>query len=330
MELRKDPITRSWVMTGDDPGDAPRSDAACPFCATATTSPQIIAKSPNAPGVPWSARSVVHPRPLYRIEGEPDRRGEGIYDRMHSVGAHEVLVENPNHDRHLWIASDDEIGHFLRVAAERILDLKRDPRIKYVSLFKDYGRNAGQEFSHPTSQITATMFVPRRVLYELRAGREYFVSKERCVFCDIIQQEERDAQRVVETRGDYLAVCPYAPRVPYETWIMPRNHDASFERTSLNKPGLRTNLAALLRRTLQRIRTVTEDFHLVLHTSPSSIHPSRNLGYWKTIDEDYHWHIEILPVVSSKARSYTFKEIYYSPVSSETAVKQLREAKIDG
>jgi UDPglucose--hexose-1-phosphate uridylyltransferase len=287
MELRKDPITRSWVMTGDDPGDVPRSDAACPFCATATTSPQIIAKSPNAPGVPWSARSVVHPRPLYRIEGEPDRRGEGIYDRMHSVGAHEVLVENPNHDRHLWIASDDEIGHFLRVAAERILDLKRDPRIKYVSLFKDYGKNAGQEFSHPTSQITATMFVPRRVLYELRAGREYYVSKERCVFCDIIQQEERDAQRVVETRGDYLAVCPYAPRV-------------------------------------------TEDFHLVLHTSPSSIHPSRNLGYWKTIDEDYHWHIEILPVVSSKAKSYTFKEIYYSPVSSETAVKQLREAKIDG
>ncbi len=73
-------------------------------------------------------------------------------------------------------------AHFLHLAAERILDLKRDPRIKYVSLFKDYGKNAGQEFSHPTSQITATMFVPRRVLYELRAGREYYVSKERCVF----------------------------------------------------------------------------------------------------------------------------------------------------
>jgi UDPglucose--hexose-1-phosphate uridylyltransferase len=273
---------------------------------------------------------VVHPRPLYRIEGEPGRRGDGIYDRMHSVGAHEVLVENPNHDRQLWNASDDEIAQFLRLAAERILDLKRDPRIKYISLFKDYGKNAGQEFSHATSQITATLFVPRRVLYELRAGREYFATKERCVFCDIIQQEEREAQRVVEARGDYLALCPYAPRVPYETWILPRNHDASFERTGLNKPGLRTNLAALLRRTLQRIRTVTEDFHLVLHTSPSSLHPSKTLGYWKTIDDDYHWHIEILPVVGSKAKSYTFKEVYYSPVSSETAVKQLREAKIEG
>src|SRR5579862_9113156 len=193
-----------------------------------------------------------------------------------------------------------------------------------------YGNNAGQEFSHPTSQITATMFVPRRVLYELRAGREYFVTKERCVFCDIIHQEERQAQRVIEARGDYLATSPYAPRVPYEAWIMPRNHEASFERTSLNKPGLRVNLAALLRRTLQRIRTVTEDFHLVLHTSPSTLHPSKNLGYWKTIDDDYHWHIEILPVVAAKAKSYTFKEVYYSPVSSETAVKHLREAKIEG
>ena len=221
-------------------------------------------------------------------------------------------------------------AHFLRLAAERIVDLKRDPRIKYVSLFKDYGKNAGQEFPHPTSQLTATMFVPRRVLYELRAGREYFISKERCVFCDIIQQEERQAQRVIEVRGDYLALGPYAPRVPYETWILPRNHDSAFERTGLNKPGLRTNLAALLRRTLQRIRTVSEDFHLVLHTSPSSLHPSKNLGYWKTIDDDYHWHIEILPVVPSKAKSYNFKEVYYSPVSSETAVKQLRDAKIEG
>ena len=330
MELRKDPITRSWVITGDDPGEAASPDTACRFCSDSAKAVQEVARTPNAPGTAWSARSVVHPRPLYRIEGDPDRRGDGIYDCMHSVGAHEVLVENRSHERHLWSANDEEIGQFLRLAAERILDLKRDSRIKYVSLFKDYGKNAGQEFSHPTSQITATMFVPRRVLYELRAGREYFVGKERCVFCDILQQEERQSLRVLEARGDYVAMCPYAPRVPYETWILPRNHESSFERTGLNKPGLRVNLGALLRRTLQRIRTVTEDFHLVLHTSPSSIHPSKSLGYWKTIDEDYHWHIEILPVLGAKAKSYTFKEVYYSPVSSESAVKQLRNAKIEG
>ncbi|HEY1659009.1 MAG TPA: DUF4931 domain-containing protein [Candidatus Sulfotelmatobacter sp.] len=329
MELRKDPITRSWVITGDDPVESSsRAEGACRFCVDATNVPQLIAANPDVGS--WSTRAVVHPTPLYHIEGEPERRGDGIYDRMTSIGAHEVIVENPRHDRHLWQASDEEIGQFLRLAAERIADLKRDPRIKYVSLFKDYGPKAGQEFKHPTSQITATTFVPRRVLYELRAGREYFQAKERCVFCDILTQEERQAARVIEARGDYVAIGPYAPRVPYETWILPRNHEASFERTGLAKPGLRVNLAALLRRTLQRIRSVTEAFHLVLHTSPNSMHPSKALGYWKTIDDDYHWHIEIMPVIEAKARSYTFKEVYYSPVSSETAVKQLREAKIDG
>jgi UDPglucose--hexose-1-phosphate uridylyltransferase len=328
MELRKDPITRSWVITGDDmPETLPKNSGECRFCGDLA---QVIAVAPNSPGAPWSARAVVHPNPLYRIEGEPGRCGDGLYDRMRSVGAHEVLVENPHHERHLWSASDEEIAQFLRLAAERILDLKRDPRIKYISLFKDYGKKAGQEFSHPTSQLTATMFVPRRVLYELRAGRDYFQSKERCVFCDIIEQEEHQALRVIESRGDYVAIGPYAPRVPYETWILPRYHESSFERAGANRSALHLNLAALLRRTLQRVRSVTEDFHLVLHTSPSSLHPSKTLGYWKTIDDDYHWHIEILPVVESKAKSYTFKEVYYSPVSSETAVKHLREARIDG
>jgi UDPglucose--hexose-1-phosphate uridylyltransferase len=316
-------------MTGDESGAPTHPQVSCLFCPDASASVKLIGSAPDG-GSPWSARAVVHPTPLYHIEGEPGRRGDGIYDCMHSVGAHEVLVENRQHDRHLWNASDEEIAQFLRLGAERILDLKRDQRVKYISLFKDYGPTAGQEFAHPTSQITATTFVPRRVLYELRAGREYFHGKERCVFCDIVNQEERQAVRVIEVRGDYLALCPYAPRVPYEAWILPRYHEASFERTGLARPGLRVNLASLLRRTLQRIRAITEDFHLVLHTSPNSLHPSKALGYWKTIEEDYHWHIEILPVIASKARSYNFKEVYYSPVSSETAVKQLREAKIAG
>ena len=284
---------------------------------------------PGVDGGSWSARAVVHPSPVYRIEGEPSRRGDGIYDRMRSVGAHEVLIENPRHDGHLWNASDAEIEQFLLLVAHRIQDLKRDGRFKYVSIFKNHGTSAGQEFEHPTAQLTATTFVPRRVLYELRAGRDYFKQKERCVFCDIISQELSQDQRVLEVRGDFIALCPYAPRVPYETWIMPRSHDAAFERFGLARAGSMRDLGVLLRRTLQRIRTIAEEFHLVLHTSPNTLHPSESLGYWKTIDEDYHWHIEILPIISAKAKSYTFKEVYYSPVASETAVVRLREAKIE-
>jgi UDPglucose--hexose-1-phosphate uridylyltransferase len=329
MELRKDPLTRSWVITGDDvPEPAPTKVGACRFCPDATTPLQVVATTGE--GSAWSARSVVHPAPLYRVEGDPVRRGDGIYDRMRPVGAHEVVVENNKHDHELWNSTDQEVRQFLRLSAQRVQDLKRDGRFKYVSIFKNHGLNAGQEFSHPTSQLTATTFVPRRVLYELRAGREYFKAKERCVFCDIIGQEERQQVRVLETRGDYIALCPYAPRVPYETWILPRTHDASFEHSVLPRPGSLTGLSPLLRRTLQRIRTITQDFHMVLHTSPNTLHVSESLGYWKTLEDDYHWHIEILPILGAKARSYTFKEVYYSPVSSETAVKRLQEAKIDG
>jgi UDPglucose--hexose-1-phosphate uridylyltransferase len=328
MELRKDPITRSWVITGDDVPESTPHAGACPFCGDSAKSLQVIATLPGLDGSPWSARAVVHPSPIYRIEGEPARRGDGLYDRMGSVGAHEVLLENSRHDRHLWNSSDAEVEQMLRLMAQRIQDLKRDSRFKYVSIFKNHGVSAGQEFEHPTSQLTATTFVPRRVLYELRAGRDYYDTKERCVFCDIMAQEERQGLRILEIRGDYAAFCPYAPRVPYETWILPRTHEASFERTGSSRVGNVTDLAALLRRTLQRIRTITEAFHLVLHTSPNSQHRSGTLGYWKTIDDDYHWHIEILPVLESKAKSYTFKEVYYSPVASETAVKRLREAKI--
>ncbi len=193
MELRKDPITRSWVITGDDVIEpTPRSEA-CRFCGSVRRAAQVIANLPGVDGSAWSARSVVHPHALYHIEGEPARRGDGLYDRMGSVGAHEVLIENPRHDGHLWNASDAEVEQFLRLAAQRIQDLKRDSRFKYISIFKNHGERAGQEFEHPTSQFTATTFVPRRVLYELRAGRDYFESKERCVFCDILAQEERQA-----------------------------------------------------------------------------------------------------------------------------------------
>jgi UDPglucose--hexose-1-phosphate uridylyltransferase len=330
MELRKDPITRSWVITGDDvPETPPRSETACRFCADSPLQVQVISSTPGFDGNPWAARSVVHPSPLYRIEGEPGRRGDGLYDRMRPVGAHEILLENPRHDRHLWVASDREIEQFLILVAQRIQDLKRDQRFKYISVFKNHGNSAGQEFEHPNTQLTATTFVPRRVLYELRAGREYFDQKERCVFCDILAQEERQNLRVVETRGDFSALCPYAPRVPYETWILPRNHEAAFERTGLSPAGSMPALSALLRRTLQRMRTITEDFHLVLHTSPNTLHRSESLGYWKTLDDDYHWHIEIMPILASKNKSYTFKEVYYSPVTSEKAVVRLREARIE-
>jgi len=326
MELRKDPITRSWVITGDDAPLSLVEEGVCRYCPGSPLMPQVVSTMPPVDGSPWSAQAVVHPWPLYHIEGDPAKEGFGLYDNMRSVGAHEVLIENPHHDRQLWNASDGEIEQFLGLVGQRVLDLKRDLRFKYISVFKDFGAVAGQEFSHPTSQLVATTFVPRRVLYELRAAKEYFSEKERCVFCDIVAQERAEKQRVVDTRGDYVALCPYAPRVPFETWVLPLSHEARFERTTVGKPGVLCELAMLLKRTLNRIRAVADGFHLVLHTAPNSVQPgAATLGYWKTLDDDYHWHIEILPIVPGKVKSYTVKEVYFTPVTSETAAAKLRE-----
>ena len=332
MELRKDPLTRSWVLTGDDiPETAAQPSTECRLCPGSRPRLQQVSSRAALPGRggAWSARALVHPSAIYHIEGEAERRGQGLYDRMPPLGAHEVLVENPQHNRQLWQADDTEIEQFLLLTAQRIQDLKGDQRFRYLSVFKNYGAGAGQEFEHPNSQLTATTFIPRRVLYELRAGLDYFKQKERCVFCDMLAQELQQGQRVVEVRGDFAAFCPYATRVPYETWIVPRTHDAAFERFALSHPGSMRDLGGLIRRTLQRIRTITESFHLVLHTAPNRSHASASLGYWKTLDDDYHWHIEILPILEAKAKSYTFKEVYYSPVSPETAAKRLREAAVD-
>ena len=179
---------------------------------------------------------MVHPHPIYRVEGEPGRAGNGLYDTMQPVGAHEVIIENARHDRQLWNADDREIEEYLALCAHRIHDLKKDERFKYVSVIKNFGSHSGQEFDHPTSEVVATTFVPRRVLYELRAAREHYKVKERCVFCDIFAQEQKQEKRVIEVRGDYLAACPYASRTPYETWIAPRVHEAYFERLA-TKPG---------------------------------------------------------------------------------------------
>jgi len=329
MELRKDPITRSWVVTGDPPSQGRGQQQTCLFCPESPQQPQVISSMASVNYGPWSARAVVHPQPLYQVEGQPGRRGVGLYDVMHMTGAHEVVVENPRHDRHLWIASDAEIEQFLLLCAQRISDLKNDQRFKYVSIFKDFGALSGQEFDHPSTQIVATTFVPRRVLYELRSARDHYIQKERCVFCDILTQEMHQRDRIVEIRGDFVACCPFASRAPFECWIMPAVHDAHFERTAFSRSGALHECAALLRRMLNRIRSISDSFHLALHTAPNTQHQSRVLNYWRTIEEDYHWHIEILPMLEGKRKSYTFKETYHSSIMPEEAAARLREAPVE-
>jgi UDPglucose--hexose-1-phosphate uridylyltransferase len=320
MELRKDPITRSWVVVGH-PDDVPVAAEPCPLCPGNEGETRTLLALPD--GGAWCVRVFPHFRPLYRIEGEPGRSAEGIYDRMLPIGAHEIVVETPDHGRHLAHLTDDEIERVLRAYALRIADLKNDARFKYVTVFKNRGVLAGEEWPHPHAQITATTFVPRRILYELRSAREYFRDKDRCVFCDIVRQEERQGKRIVDSQGDYVAFCPYAARVPFELWVLARKHNARFEAP---RPGAnRRDLAALLGRTLRRLEQVAQAYHLVWHTAPNTLQTKGELSeYWKTIAQDYHWHVEILPIVQTRSKSYSIKEVYFNALLPEQAAEKLR------
>lgn len=321
MELRKDPITQSWVVLGHRE-EAPESPEGCPLCSEGSSNGSALLAIP--PEGSWKVRVIPHLDPLYRIEGELGRLAEGIYDKMGPVGAHEVIIETPEHARRLSQLSDEQIERVLWAYAARIADLKRDPRFKYVAVFKNYGALAGEEWTHAHSQVTATVFVPRRIKYELRASREWFRQKERCVFCDIVRQEERQGKRIVDVQGDYYALCPYAARVPFEVWLIRRKHNHLFEQPKATSN--RRHLAALLGRVLRRLEKIAPAYHLVVHTAPNTRSKKGELaGYWKSLVEDYHWHIEILPIVQSRSKSYSIKEVYFNAMLPEQAAEHLRK-----
>jgi UDPglucose--hexose-1-phosphate uridylyltransferase len=320
MELRKDPITQSWIVLGQKEVIV-ESREECPLEPAKIEKLSPILTWP--PDGQWQMRVLPHPEPLYHVEGDPGRSAEGIYDKMGAIGAHEVIVETPLHDRRMSQFSDEEIERVLWVWASRIADLKKDARFKYISVFKNQGALAGEEWPHSHSQLTATAFVPRRIKYELHAAHEWFKDKERCIFCDMVRQEEKQGKRIVDVQGDYYALCPYASRVPYEIWLTHRQHNHLFEQP--RSGSNRKHLAVLLGRVLRRLEKVALAFHLVVHTSPSTKNKKGELaGYWKTLADDYHWHIEILPIVEQRSKSYSIKEVYFNAELPERGAAKLR------
>ena len=243
-ELRKDPVTGRWVIISTErrkrPSDFRLERAStlgeehCPFCAghEDMTPPEVLSFRPNggAPNTPgWDLRVVPNRFPALQVEGNLDREGEGLFDRMNGIGAHEVVIETPDHAKTLASMSEPEIERVLWAFRERVLDLKKDIRFRYILLFKNHGAAAGATLEHTHSQLIALPIVPAFVREELDGAKRHFQAKERCVFCDIIHQELAAGVRLIQENAQVLALAPYAPRFPFETWLLPRRHGARFE-----------------------------------------------------------------------------------------------------
>ncbi len=332
-ELRRDPIAGRWVIVSVDepktPTDFhiekdPETDPEkCPFCPghENQTPPEVYVKrdgwQPNAPG--WNLRVVPNKFPALKIEGDLDREGIGIFDMMNGVGAHEVIIETPDHKKELSQLTQAEIEATILAYKNRCLDLRRDKRFEYILLFKNHGKSAGASLSHPHTQLIALPMIPKNVQEELSGAEQYYNYKERCIYCDIIRQEERYEKSIVAINDTYVAFCPYVSRFPFETWIVPRQHFAAFDYI---EPETIPDLASITKEVLSRIRKALKApaYNFIVHTSPIE----------EKIREEYHWHIEIMPKLTRTAGFEWGTGFYINPTPPEIAAKFLRQAKING
>ena len=325
-ELRKDYVTDTWVVFSPSRSRRPSdyesqtratAKSGCPFCPghEGMTPPEILAYRkegpPNSPG--WWIRCVPNAYPALQIEGELHRRITPIFHSMNGIGAHEIIVETPDHDAHLAELSDFQAQEVITAYKQRYLDLTRDKRFRYILIFKNHGEPAGASISHPHSQLIATPIVPRRVTDEVNGVTRYYEATGGvCLYCDLVATELREGARIVSENGAFVALSPFAARFPFETWILPKNHEMAFEDLT---DAERAPLASMIKDVLGRLDHILGDppFNYYIHTSPCDHREVR-----------YHWHLEITPRLTRMAGFERGTGFYINSVMPEDAASILR------
>lgn len=291
----------------------------CPFCEgnEALTPPEVIsyrkdATKPDTPG--WWIRVVPNKYPALGREGELRRRKRGIYETMSGIGAHEVIIESPHHIEDVLSGEQRVVEEVIQVYRDRIRNLRKDTRFKYVLIFKNKGMLAGASINHSHSQLIATPVIPGRIKEELGASRRYFHLKGRCVFCDIISQEVSSKQRFLWEDENFISFCPFASCFPYEMSILPKRHYSDFKEISQTEVK---SLAKMLKKCIVTLNKILPHipYNYIIHTSP---YARSNLEY-------YHWHLEIIPRLSRIAGFEWGTGFYINYIAPEEAAKHLKK-----
>jgi UDPglucose--hexose-1-phosphate uridylyltransferase len=331
-ELRKDPIVGRWVIIATDRAKRPvvpkmeplpASTGPCPFCEgqEGQTPYEIISyrdrnTKPNEKG--WRVRVVPNKYPALQIEGDLNKRGEGIYDKMNGIGAHEVIVECPFHETTIAKLSEENIREVLWVYRDRLVDLKKDRRFVYGMLFKNVGAAAGASIEHTHSQLIVTPIVPINVQEEMNGALEFFNYRGRCIYCDMVHQELSSERRVVLETPHFVSLAPFASRFPFETWIIPKSHNSHFENIQKTEVD---ELGTVLKTILLKLESALENpaYNYIIHTSPFD---SQALPH-------YHWHLEVIPRLTRVAGFEWGTGFYINSVPPEQAAQFLREVAVD-
>jgi len=328
-EWRKDPIIERWVVIAPNRGARPhdvahattaRSAGPCPFCEgnEEETTQEIAAcresgTQENGPG--WRVRVVPNKYPALTLNEATPPSGDAFHQAMPGLGAHEVIVESPRHVRGIVDLSEDHFREVLEVYRRRLLELRTDPRLLYAAIFKNVGEAAGASLEHAHSQLIALPLVPRQVRDELAAALALYRQRGRCAYCELLEVESAAAARVVLQTPHFVALCPYASRFAYETWVLPRRHASRFESIA---PAAEADLAGVLQQVVGRMENLLDypAYNYLVRTAPLQE---------VELPHD-HWRIEVFPRLAKTAGFEWGTDVFINTVSPETAAARLREA----
>lgn len=339
-ELRKDPISSNWVVISPDQEAAVAltpdtlfitPQETCPFCPGNEIGPfhEILVypdRIPENNGAPWSLRVIPNRLPILRTERSLEREGLGMFDRISGVGAHEIIIESPHHNLLLHAFPDAQLQLVLTAWKERLNDLKRDERMRYISIFRNQGRRSGARISHPHSQLIATPAIPIGIRNELTGARQYFEYKERCGYCDLLDQEHEEKVRLVYENRGFLALCPFASRHAFEIWIFPRVHSHDYGAITSDQIMDLSDALHEVTRTLG-VALSEPDVNVVLKSAPIP-KPRRDL--WTTLEEDFHWHLEVIPRIARPTGYEWATGMFVNPTPPEEAAAYLRDILSNG
>lgn len=331
-EIRRDPVTGGWVIIATERAARPhdfflsrgkRRAEFCPFCEgnEDRTPPEITAlrpfdSPPDAPG--WKVRVVPNKFPVLRLDEPLQVEGQGVYHNVKGFGTHEVIIESPQHLTSPTQMTAQDLELVIQTYCDRARALSADDRLSYILIFKNVGESAGASIEHTHSQLIALPVMPKRVHEEMRGCEESYGDRGRCLFCDILEQEMREGERVVAETDDFAVLTPFASRFPFEMWVLPKAHSSHF--FELEGP-LVSGVASILQEALARLEVCLKDppYNYVIHTAPVG---DRQVDY-------YHWHIELIPRVTRLAGFEWGTGFYINPMEPERAAEYLRQVRVE-
>ena len=331
-EIRQDPATKEWVILASNRVKRPRDfmkkrqkrslppyQPSCPFCpGNEYLCPEEILRYPAKEGSGWRVRVITNKYPALVPQGSPQQSGEaGFFTKMNGVGAHDVIVETPVHNRFIPLMEDQEVEELLTVYRERYNQLSRDPGVKVIIIFKNHGEAAGTSLIHPHSQLVATPIVPAELRQQFEVAIAHYNNTGRCLYQDIIDHELRAGERIVMDTEGFVVFHPFASRMPFETWVVPKKGQASFGNVPTKDLA---SLAQVLRITLLKLYLSLNDpdFNYVIHTAPVGDE-----------SKDYYlWHVRIVPRLTSIAGFEIGSGMYINAAFPEETADFIRNFKV--